>query len=264
MVFVLQRLLALPRSRYLQVVLYKTYADLVSETQRFYIGYLWWIIEPIIDMCVYYLLFGILFKNRTPDFVPFLFVGILTWRWFQSSLMIAASSILSSKGLMNQVYLPKIIFPTVALLTNTFKFIVAFSLLLGFCQIYGLPIGVTYTALPLLLLVEFLFIVGTSYIIAGLVPFFPDLRVIVQHSLQVIFYLSGIFFAISSLPERFQPYLRLNPMASLIEGFRQILLHGLWPDFSALAIIGIFSLVLIFSGFFLLRRFDSIYPKVTR
>lgn len=259
----LSALLAYPKSRNIQVILYKTYADLVSETQRFYIGYLWWIIEPIIDMFLYYLLFGVLLRRGTQDFVPFLFVGILTWRWFNSSVMLAASSIISNKGLMNQVYLPKFIFPTVALLTNTFKFFIAFILLLAFLHFYGKPISYSYAALPVLLAVEFLLILGSSFILAALVPFFPDLRIFVQHAMQVLFFLSGIFFSISNLSGRFQFYLRLNPMGTLIEEWRQVLLHGKWPDFHALGAICVVSLALTLIGVRLLWRFDSVYPKVT-
>ena len=81
------------KSQYLSLVLYKTYAELRAESARTYIGFLWWIIEPIVDMATYYLVFAVLLRNRTEDFVPFLLIGLVSWKWFSVSVTMGADSI---------------------------------------------------------------------------------------------------------------------------------------------------------------------------
>ncbi len=230
----LNRLIALPRSRTHQVILYKIYADLVAESERFFIGYLWWIIEPIIDMGVYYVVFAVLIGRGGPDFIPFLLVGILTWRWFQSSLTLGSNSILSNKGLMNQVYLPKIIFPIVSILTNSFKFAIAFTVLLGFLWIYGKPPGPYYAALPLILAVQFSLIFALTFLFSAFVPFYPDIRILLTHSLQVLFYLSGIFYSADRFSGKIKALFLMNPVAVLLISYRKVLMYNQWPDFRAL------------------------------
>lgn len=258
------RIINLTNSSYLQVVLYKTYADLISETKRFYIGYLWWIIEPVIDMAIYYTVFGYIFGNKSTDYIPFLLIGTVVWRWAQTSIMLGANSILANRPLTEQVYLPKTLLPTVSFFTNTFKFLIVFSLLLGLLVILGYPLNVAWLALPLLLVVESLFIASLMYLFAGLVPFFPDLRIALDSFFRILFFFSGIFYAIDSLPERLRPFFQLNPMAVIITNFRTVLIHGQWPDWQALTIISLLSISGALFGLWVLMRNDTVYPKVSQ
>ena len=264
MLFVLRRLLALPRSRYLQVILYKTYADLVAETQRYYIGYLWWIVEPVIDMAIYYAVFGFFLSQGTPDFAPFLLIGTVIWRWIETSVRIGASSILNSRQLSEMVALPKILFPTISFLNNTFKFFIVFFLLIGFLAIYGMLPGTAWFALPLLLLVEALFIASLMYILAALVPFFVDLRNIIDSGFKLLMFMSGVFYSVNAIPEKIRYFFYLNPVVIIIEGFRVVLMHNQPPEWFPLLIVSIVSLLGIALGIWLLRRNDTLYPKISQ
>ena len=128
-------------SRYFDLVLYKTYADLRAESARTYVGFLWWIVEPALNMCVLYLVFGVIMKRGTEDFVPFLFAGVVPWRWFATAVNHGASSIVLAKSLMLQVDLPKLVFPIVSVLTDSVKFLVVFVVLLMFLWLYGFGVG---------------------------------------------------------------------------------------------------------------------------
>ena len=257
------KLLAYPNSRYAQIVLYKSYADLMAETSRYYIGYLWWIIEPIIDMAVYYVIFGLVLSNNTPEFVPFLLIGTVTWRWLQTSILIGANSIHAYRPLMDHVYVPKVIFPTVTIITNSFKFLIVFVLLILFLLLYGFRIDVTWAAIPVLFAVELLFIASLTYLFAAAVPFFPDLRIVLDSVFKVLLFMSGIFYPLSKLPGSVLPYLRLNPAVHLIDGFRAVLMHNQWPDWPALAVIAAVSAFISLIGIRLISRNDTNYPKLS-
>ncbi len=258
----IEKILTLSNSRYFQVLLYKTYADLIAESKRYYLSFLWWIVEPALELGTYYLVFGIFFKRETEHYVPFLFVGILLWRWFHSSVSAGGNSILMNKGLMNQVHLPKVIFPTVVILTSTVKFVFAFIIFFIFFRIYGLPVGWAYLSLPVLFAVQFVLIMAVAYLIAAFMPFFPDLKIIIDNVLRILLFLSGVFFAISSVSPKYQFFLRLNPMAILIEQSRNVLLENQWPDFIALLYVLIFGLLMLWISYSLLRRYCRLYPKV--
>ena len=249
--------------QYLEVVLYKTYADLRAENQRSYMGFLWWIFEPIMYMSVFYVVFALALQNNDENFVPFLLVGLTIWQWMKSCLTHGSESILNNSQLMQHVYLPKAVFPTISIFTNSVKFLFIFLLLMLYLWSEGFVPTQHYFALPLVLLVELLFIVSVTYLMAAIVPFIPDVRFILENFLQAVFFMSGIFFTVEKIPERYQDWFYLNPMANLIEAFRDILMYQQWPDFSSLAIISLLSLLVMGIAMYLLRRFEYVYPKIS-
>jgi lipopolysaccharide transport system permease protein len=248
--------------RHIELIAYQAYASLRAETTKTYIGFLWWIFDPVLFMAIFYFVFGVLLQRGTEDFVTFLLVGLVSWRWFQNSISNGAASILNGQQLMRQVYLPKLVFPLVNILTDIFKFSLVLALLLLYLWLSGYGMGVTYLALPVLLIVQLLLITALTCLVAALVPMLPDLRHLVGHILQVMLFTSGIFFSGEMIPEKFKPYFYLNPMANLIEDFRGVLMHDLWPDWAALFKIALFSGLLLVLAWMIIARFDYEYPKM--
>jgi len=249
-------------SRYTELILYKTYADLKAETERTYLGFLWWIFEPIMYMSVFYIFFDVLLRIKTENYVPFLLVGLAVWQWFKSCLSHGAETILGAHHLMQQVHLPKAIFPVILILTDSMKFVFIFILLLVFLWLYGYGVGLPYLALPAVLLVQFLFTAALTFLLAAIVPFLPDLRFVVENLLMAVFFMSGIFMSADTIPEAYRSYYYLNPIVSIIESYRDILMYNRWPSGLALLIIGILSLVGIWLAVRLIARFEYVYPKV--
>ena len=248
--------------RYLTLVLHRAYAELRSESERTYIGFFWWVIEPIVFMAVLYLVFKVIMQRGTPDFVQFLFIGLVAWRWLETCLVSGANSIISARGLMQQVYLSKLVFPLVVVLTNTAKFAIVFLLLVGFLVATGFRIGLSYLALPAVFATQLMLILAVTVVFAGLTPFLPDLVIVLRNVARLWFFLSGIFWDIKDFSHRLQDALRFNPMVPVLEAYRDILLHDTWPDFGPLAIIAAASLPVCLAGVWIIRRFDYVYPKL--
>lgn len=249
-------------ARFTELILYKTYADLRAETERTYLGFLWWIFEPIMYMSVFYMMFGILLGHKTDDFVPFLLVGLTIWQWFKSCLSHGSESILGAHGLITQIHLPKVIFPIILILTDTVKFLFIFSLLVVFLWLYGYHVTIHYLALPILFFVQLLFTTSITFMLAAVVPFLPDLRFVVENVLQAVFFISGVFVAASIVPEEYLGYYYLNPMTNLIEDYRNVLMYAKMPDWSSLLMVLLISVLGIMLGAYLIKRFEHIYPKV--
>lgn len=248
--------------RYILLILYQTYADLRTEARRTYAGFLWWFAEPLLHMAVYYLVFAVLMQRGEANFVPFLLIGLVVWRWFHVSLMQGGMAISSNKRLMQQLYMPKVIFPSVSILSNAIKFGFTLTMLLLFLWVYGLLPTVHYFALPILLAVQMLLIMGCTYIAASIMPLVPDLRIMLDNALRAVMFVSGLFFSGDIVPESLKPWFYANPMAVMLESYRDVLLHGQWPHWERLAWIVLASMAGIVLGRRLLRHFDYSYPKV--
>jgi lipopolysaccharide transport system permease protein len=232
-----------------------------AEASRGYLGVIWWVLEPVMYMSVFYIVFGH-FRRQDGNFVVFLLTGLIVWKWFVSTVNSGSNSIVASAGLMNQVYLPKIIFPLTIIAINTFKFLIILILFLIFLQFTSVKPALTWILLPIPLLVQLLLITSLTSLLAAIMPFFPDLRFIIDNVLMMMLFLSGIFFNIAKMPYTIQKYFYLNPMAVLIIMYREIIIDGVPPNWLHLFLVMLFSLIVLFSAILLFCRFDKVYPKI--
>ncbi len=247
---------------YFDLILYKTYADMRAETARTYMGYLWWVIDPVVAMATYYVVFGLFLQTKTEDFIPFLFVGVAVWQWFSATVLKGANTVGGAASLIGQVYIPKLVFPTVAVLNCFLHFLIVLSILIAFCIAYGLGVSRAYTALPVTIAVQLVFSGSLAFLLAAIIPFLPDLRKFVDYVMRMLFFVSGVFFPADQIPEELRGWFYLNPVASLIESYREVLIQQRWPDFSALGFIVFLSCIIAVPAFYLLTRYDRVYPKV--
>jgi len=232
------------RLHLVELILFSTYAELRAERARSYLGLLWWIVEPAMNMGVYYLVFAVIFRMGGADYIPFLLIGLTLWQWFKSCISHGGYSIWQQLPLIRQVKLPLQVFPSVQILADTVKFLCILGILLIILWSTGYPPNVAYIALLPVLLVELIFVAACTYVVAAVVPLVPDLRFIIEQVLQVVMFLSGIVFSLDGLPPPLRRWFELNPIVELVDAGRGILMRGVWPDWFALGRVALISLVL--------------------
>lgn len=257
--------------RYAHVVRYQTYAGLKAEVSRTYLGIAWWLLEPTLGALTMHVVFGLLLNTGVPgagsrkaDFFPFLLVGTFAWQWFQNSVLLAANSIVLKAGVMQQVYLPKVIFPLVSVLNGTWKFLCTFAVMVVALWLLGYPPSVTYLALPIVMLVQFALNLAIGVPLSAWIPYFRDGITVIGASLGFLGMASGLFFRASQVPERYAPFINYNPLANLLTAYRTILLEGRWPDVWALTRVACTAAVLLAIGVAVMRRFDLKLTKVAQ
>lgn len=246
---------------YKNLVLHKAYADFRAEAERTYLGVAWWVLEPLIDMLIYYLVFAVFLRRGEEDFVPFLLTGLVAWRFFSVAVLRASNSILNNANMVRQIAFKKIMFPIVAILTCTFEFIFSLLLLFLFLTIYGYRLSIHFIAFPLVLVVELLLVLALAFPLSALVPFFPDLSKLLAYGMRIMFFMSGIVFSVSRLPSEARFVLQFNPALTIIDSFRDVLMYQRWPQWQHLGIVFAISLLSIFFGIRLISRFDPLFAK---
>jgi lipopolysaccharide transport system permease protein len=246
---------------YRELIWHKAWADFQSSAARTYLGVLWWVLDPLINMAVYYLVFGVFMGQRQEGFVPFLLVGIVMWRFFESGMKQGSRAILSSSGLVTQVAFHKVVFTFSSMLTQTIQMFFSLIPLALILIIYGVHPSPQLALFPVVLFVELLLIMGLAMPMAALLPLAPDLGNLQDNFLRLLFYFSGIFYTIAHVPANIQPFFWLNPMAWIIHAQRQCLLDGETPDFKVLGLIVCLSLCGIYLGAWITWKLDQIYGK---
>ncbi len=246
---------------YKNLIIHKAWADFRAEAERTYLGVVWWVLDPLINMAIYYLVFGVFLKMGTKDFIPFLLTGLVVWRFIEATVVRASNSILQNVSMVRQVAFRKIIFPLIAVGTCLMEYMFSLGLLFTVLLIYGYRPGVTWLAVPLLLAVELALVLAMSLPLAVVVTFVPDVGKLISQVLRILFYLSGIFYTTKRLPDVVVPWLKLNPAIHVVEGMRDVLMYGVWPNWAALGLVGLLSVLGAAGGVALIGRFDPLFAK---
>lgn len=246
----------------IDLILYKAYADLKAEASRSYLGLLWWLIEPIMYLSAFYVLFVLVLHRGSADFVQTFLCAAVVWKWFDSGIKGGSVSITTHRALLQQVCVPKYIFPFVAVLGSTARFIPVFLVFLAYLGLAGSPPSKTWLAAPALMFTQFCLVSSVAMLAGAITPLLPDIKVAIDNGLMILFFISGAFFDVNAVQEPVRNYLLLNPMAGLIVEYRNVLIYGIWPDYGRLFIILICSIVICAFALNLLKRMDQRYGKV--
>jgi lipopolysaccharide transport system permease protein len=249
--------------RYIDIIIFRTYSFLKADATRGYLGALWWVIEPILYMVAFYLVFAIGLRSGGDNYIQFLLVGLTAWKWFASNIQQGSNAIEANVPILRQVYVPKYIFLYSVVLTNTVKHLIVLILLILFILISGYEVTNAWLALPVVMIFQLLFIIGVGGILSAIIPLIPDLKMLVDNILLFGLFISGIFFDINSFSPSVQTYFKMNPMAVFIINYRKIFLDGEWPVWSELMLINVLSITLISLSFHLFHKFDRHYLKIS-
>jgi lipopolysaccharide transport system permease protein len=235
---------------------------LKSEASTSYLSYGWWVVEPILYMATFYLVFGVFLNQGEGEFVVYLLTGLIPWLWFNKSVSNSTGSILGGQHIMMQTRVPVALFPTAVVAQDSIKQLAVFCLLILFLLAYGNMPTIHWLAIIPLAMVQLAFTACISFLVAAIVPFFPDVRFLVDTGLMMMMFVSGIFYSYDLILPKHQPLFFLNPMATIIKNYRDILLHHQWPDWQALSIIFLICCGFLAIGVIIFRRHRTTYVRL--
>lgn len=240
----------------------KAIFNLRSEVQRNYLSYGWWLLEPLLHMIVFYVVFGLLLQRGGENYTVFLLTGLIPWMWFMKAVSGSSNSILAGQNIMLQFGLPSIIFPLVSLLQATIKQLPVFVLLLSFVWIQGYVPGTYWWALIPVIIVQMLLTIAFACAVAAVIPFVRDLSYLVPTGLTFLMFLSGIFYDYRSISLEWQNLFLLNPVAFLLKCYREIFMDGILPDLLTLMWWGLGSAIACLLLMLAYQRLRYVYPRI--
>ena len=241
----------------------KVQLNLKSEASKSYLNYIWWVLEPAIFIAVYYVVFGILLNQGSSDFVAFLICGNIPFLWYSRTVGNCSNALSDGAGLMNQINIPKVFFPAVVILQDFIKTMVVFLLMLVVMITMGFQPTLAWLGLLPIIFAQLIFVSGIAIIFCSLIPFLPDLRFIVSTSSILLMFGSGVFYDPKTIliPEHREIFF-LNPLANLIQYYRDVIMHSQLPDLAGFLTSFFISLFLLCIAIGLLKKFDQRYPRI--
>jgi lipopolysaccharide transport system permease protein len=235
--------------------------DMKLLYKRSALGIAWTLINPLLQLAVFSFVFRSVIPINIPQFSSFAFSGLLIWTWSQTALFQATGLITSNKALIRQPNFPTAILPVVTTMTGLIHFLLALPVLIIFLAVDGVEPSSVLFVLPLLMVIQFVLTVGLAYPLAALNVTFRDTQHTLGVLLQMLFYLTPIFYDLNSVPKEFQPFYQLNPMVPLLEAYRAILLKGTQPDWQALLIVSLVVAVILPIGLAIFRRQSNTFVE---
>ena len=252
--------------KYYKYIIYSTKSNLKTEVANSYLNWLWWILDPLCFMLVYTFIVEIVFKTSEQYFPVFVLVGLTVWNFFNANTISSVKLVANNKSNVTKVYIPKYVLTLVKMFTNLFKMMISWGLILIMMLLFKVPYTFYMLQFLPVLIVLFILSFGISTILMHFGVFVEDLNNVMNILLKLVFYMSGIFYAISTrVPDPFNRILlNLNPIALIIDSFRKAFLTGSLINYRMLCIWLIVGIVLSIIGIKTVQKYENSYAKVTK
>jgi len=250
---------------YRELLLFLTWRDIMVRYKQAALGVAWAILQPLLTMVIFSVIFGQLAKLPS-DGIPypvFSYVALLPWNFFAGSLTRAGVSLVASSNLITKVYFPRLIIPMSAVVAGLVDFAIAFVILLGLMLFYGIVPTWNVLWLPLFLLLTLLTSLAVSLWLSALNVQYRDVQYAIPFLVQAWMYASPVAYSAGLIPSSgiWRIIYGLNPMAGVIQGFRWALLGGNPPDI-LMAVSTAMVLVLLLTGLIYFKNMEKIFADV--
>lgn len=243
---------------------YAAKAELNSEVADSYLSWLWWFLDPLLYMLVYSFIAVVVFKSNEPYFPVFVFIALNCWQFFSKTVKSSVKLVSNKKSIVTKIYIPKFQFIFEKIGVYGFKMLVSYLLTVVFMIIYQVP--VTWRVLWVIPLLFMLLLVtfAISTVLLHFGVFVEDLQNIITVVLQLLFYMSGIFYSIEKkVPSPFNDLLvKANPVALIISDLRRVLLYNSDPHFFSLLAWLVICIIISVIGVKTIYKYENSYVKV--
>ena len=235
--------------RYRELFYILSWRDLKVRYKQTAIGLIWAILRPLLTMIVFTIIFGRVAGMKSEGNAPYsimVFAGLLPWQFFSTAFSTASESLVTNSNLLSKVYFPRIIVPTSSIITSFVDFLISFVILIALMLYYKYIPSWQILFLPFFIILTFLQSFGFGIYLAALNVKFRDFRYIIPFIVQFGLYISPIGFSSSLISEKWRLLYYLNPMVSVIDGFRWCIIgNGSGNPFTTYFILSISITILI-------------------
>lgn len=241
-----------------------TSREIKARYKQSVLGYAWVILNPFFQMLVMAFVFSkiVRFSDMGVPYSIFLYVGLLPWTLFSGSLASSVNSLVSNAALLTKIYFPREIFVLSTLIAKVVDFLLALSVLALFFVFFRItPTWHALWVIPIFF-IQMLFTYGLSLVAAAFNLFYRDIQYVISLALVLWMYLTPVIYPVEIFPDRYRFIFQLNPMAVLINAYREVLLSHGNPNFVSLSIALMVSLLTVVVGLAIFKKLEGLFADV--
>jgi len=238
--------------------------EVKSRYKQSILGYFWVILNPLAQMLVMSFAFSIILRIPTnaASNIPysiFLFVALLPWNLFANSLSSSAASLVSSASIITKVYFPRTILVLSTIIAKIIDFLFALIILIIYMIIYQIPINLNILWVIPIFFIQQIFTLGLSLFFAASNLLYRDIQYLLTLIITLWLYLTPVIYPADIVPDKFKIFFQLNPMAVIINAYRQTVLGGGSPNLLSLSIALTVSILTLYAGFSYFKSREKIF-----
>lgn len=241
-----------------ELLYFLIWRDLKVRYRQTFLGVAWVVLQPLLMTLVFTIFLSKLghFQSEGVPYPLFAYAGLLPWMFFSNSVSTCSSSLLSNSYIITKVYFPRLIIPAAIVGVRLVDFLVASSVLMVLMLFYGVGLGRSLLMLPVLIAETTLFSLAVGSWFSALNVRYRDVGTLLPVLIQLWMFASPIIYPSNQVPERWRTIYALNPLVGIVEGFRASFL-GLAFNWSAIAISGLITLILLISVIYIFYRWED-------
>jgi lipopolysaccharide transport system permease protein len=250
--------------QYRELFFFLAWRDIKVRYKQTVLGALWALLQPLLTMALFSVIFGMLIQVDTggAPYPIFAFTALLPWQLFSFALMHASNSLVNDKNLVTKIYFPRLLVPLSSVVAGLADFGISFFILIGMLFLYDIPITNRILSLPAFILLALASALAVGVWLSALIVKYRDFRYVIPFLTQFWMYATPIAYAISLIPERWRALYALNPMVGVVEGFRWALLGKADLDLVPTLISTGVVIVLMIGGLLYFRRMEDNFADV--
>lgn len=247
---------------YREMILSLVRRDLKGRYKGSALGFLWTFVNPLLQLCVYTMVFSVIMRNGIEDYYLFLFVALIPWIFFNTCVSGGAGCVLSQQDLVKKIYFPRQVLP-IAYATSQFV-----NMLLSFLVVFAVLIvmgkGISLSAiiyLPIIMVVEYALALGMVFIFSALTIYLRDTEYILGIVSMAWQFLTPVMYSVDMVPESMRTIFYLNPMTSVIVAYRDILYYKKAPELQTLILAAVMGIVLLIVGILVFGKLERRFAE---
>ncbi|MDD5226636.1 MAG: ABC transporter permease [Candidatus Omnitrophica bacterium] len=221
-------------------------------------GLVWMVVTPLVMLAVYTFVFGVVFKarwgadfgNSKAAFALIMFCGMTVFNIFAESVNGSVGIVTGNPNYVKKVVFPLELLPVSSVLSACFFGLIWIGILLLGIALFFHKFCLATVCLPLIFIPLVLFSCGIAWLVASLGVFLRDLSHVIGILLQVLYFMTPIFYSVEMVPEKLRPILLLNPLTVIVQSARHVLMFDQWPNWWSLGIVTLLSMAVFQLGYF--------------
>ena len=234
--------------QYREMIISLVKRDLKSRYKGSFLGFLWMFLNPLLQLGVYTIAFTTIMRMDIEKYYLFLFVALVPWLFFSTCLSAGTTVIFSQQDMVKKIYFPREVLPIAFTLSQFVNMLLSFVVIFVVVFVSGIRISPqALLCLPVVMIIEFILVLGISFLVSALTVYFRDLEHILSIVSMAWMYLTPILYPVDMVPQQFVKLFYLNPMTSIAIAYRDILYYGKAPEMETLinaTVLGVAILII--------------------
>ncbi|MFX4303566.1 ABC transporter permease [Alicyclobacillus tolerans] len=236
-------------------------SDLRTRYKGSVLGFLWTFLNPLLMLLVYSAVFSLIMRSNIPHYAAFLFIGLLAWNLFSTSLSSASGVIVRQASLVKKIYFPREILPLAIVASSVINYIFSLAILIPFLILSGIYPSWSWFMLPLVLMFEAIATAGFALLFSSINVYLRDVEHVLNIFLMAWFYVTPVVYSLSMIPHKYAEFFKLNPITDFVVSFQGILYYHQPLRWKLFAYAVLFSLIILGIGWMVFNKLNRRFAE---